>query len=365
MPQFDWKRWPEAEELVASFVTEAIEGNAFARDLSGRMQTVSSTRFIDWVDHFTASADDALVARMESVGFQREIGEEIGPMIVFEHTGGMFPRIVLDEHQAPRARISAVALKVESIADFSRAHDLGLEIKGYPLGPYRSAEAGSGDVKLEVVERRGYRGFDPWPGPLARKGLLAPHAARETLAAAEIWKGRKRAFDDDEQGFEAAESALERVIERAGGVDLACHLVFEAEREYWTSRNRAARVQKTRQDRLGLGWANHDHHTFRSSRKFFPRLIGIFEKLGFELRERFHAGSHAGWARRSSRIGQPESSYSQIWTSHRTRRITILPRLPCRTCPGPTPSGFGWVYMGNRSCRLECIIWRLNSILKP
>jgi hypothetical protein len=54
-------------------------------------------------------------------------------------------------------------------------------------------------------------------------------------------------------------------------------------------------VQKARQDRLGLGWANHDHHTFRSSRRLFPRLIKLFEKLGFELRERFHAGQDAGW----------------------------------------------------------------------
>lgn len=31
-------------------------------------------------------------------------------------------------------------------------------------------------------------------------------------------------------------------------------------RDYWPSRNRAARVQRERQDRLGLGWANHDRH---------------------------------------------------------------------------------------------------------
>src|SRR5690606_20124082 len=87
----------------------------------------------------------------------------------------------------------------------------------------------------------------------------------------------------------------EEVIERAGSTDLACHLVFEAERDYWQSRNRAAQVQKARQDRLGLGWANHDHHTFRCSRPFFPRVIRIFERLGFGLREHFHAGDQAGW----------------------------------------------------------------------
>jgi hypothetical protein len=77
--------------------------------------------------------------------------------------------------------------------------------------------------------------------------------------------------------------------------DLACHVVFEAERAYWEGRNRAARVQKARQDRLGLGWANHDHHTFRCSRAHFPRVIRLLRRLGFALRERFHAGEEAGW----------------------------------------------------------------------
>ena len=102
-------------------------------------------------------------------------------------------------------------------------------------------------------------------------------------------------FDDDAQGFDVTEATLNSVIELAGSPDLACHLIFEVEREYWQSRNRAARVQKARQDRLGLGWANHDHHTFRCSRRFFPRVMEMFTSLGFQLRERFHAGSHAGW----------------------------------------------------------------------
>src|SRR5271168_841505 len=124
---------------------------------------------------------------------------------------------------------------------------------------------------------------------------MKPHAARDALAARDLWLGRKRSFHDDQEGFDTTEATLERVIELAGSTDLACHLVFEAEREYWQSRNTAARVQKARQDRLGLGWANHDHHTFRCSRRFFPRLMRMFTRLGFALRESFHAGPHAGW----------------------------------------------------------------------
>jgi hypothetical protein len=146
-----------------------------------------------------------------------------------------------------------------------------------------------------VVERRGYLGFEPFPGELAREGRMRPHAARDALAARDLWLARRRRFDDDAEGFDVTESTLHRVIELAGSRDLACHLIFEVEREYWQSRNRAAQVQKARQDRLGLGWANHDHHTFRCSRRFFPRVIGMFTTLGFQLRERFHAGADAGW----------------------------------------------------------------------
>jgi hypothetical protein len=124
---------------------------------------------------------------------------------------------------------------------------------------------------------------------------MKPHAARDALLARELWEGRRRRFDDDEEGMRVTEELVERVIELCGSADLACHLIFEVERDYWQSRNRAGRVQKERQDRLGLGWANHDHHTFRCSRRFFPRIMSIFKRLGFELRERFHAGAHAGW----------------------------------------------------------------------
>jgi hypothetical protein len=188
-----------------------------------------------------------------------------------------------------------VAIKVESIAAFSRAHDLGLEVLGYPLGPYRSARIPGDRTSLLVVERRGYQGFEPFPGEAAREGRMKPHAARDALAARDLWEGRRRRFGDDAEGFDATEATLQKAIEIAGSRDLACHLVFEVERDYWQSRNRAAQVQKARQDRLGLGWANHDHHTFRCSRRFFPRVIGMFKALGFELRERFHAGAHAGW----------------------------------------------------------------------
>jgi len=87
---------------------------------------------------------------------------------------------------------------------------------------------------------------------------------------------------------------MDRIVELVGR-DVACHVVFVEERAYWERRNRAGQVQKRRQDILGLGWANHDHHTFRSSREHFLDLMRVLEKLGFERRERYYAGAEAGW----------------------------------------------------------------------
>ena len=79
------------------------------------------------------------------------------------------------------------------------------------------------------------------------------------------------------------------------GTHTAAWIAFSAERAHWQQRNRAGQVQKASQDKLGLGWANHDHHTFRSSRQAFPILIEILETFGFHPRERFYAGAQAGW----------------------------------------------------------------------
>lgn len=290
---FDWKRWPEAELAIGRFIEDALRGNAFAALLALRMKGETSTRFKDWVDHLVVSDRPGMIRALEELGYTHRTAAAPVGFPVYEHQGGIFPRILVASGAG--AEVREIAIKVESVAAFSRAHDLGLHIQGYALGPYRIGRIPGDGTSLAVIERRGYLGFDPFPGDLAREGRMRPHAARDALAAREIWQARRRRFDDDGEGFDATEATLARVIDLAGSTDLACHLVFECERDYWQSRNRAAQVQKARQDRLGLGWANHDHHTFRCSRRYMPRVIALFESLGFVLRERFHAGDHAGW----------------------------------------------------------------------
>jgi len=294
---FQWARWPETEAFVDARIASALEGNAFASGLAGRMARETSTRFKDWVDHLVLAPASGLGRMLEGLGYARQLIPYAPGSPVFAHGGGMFPRIVVvpGSGAGAGAEVREVAIKVESVAAFSRAHDLGLAIEGPPMGPYRVGRVAGEGTSLAAVERVGFVGFDPFASDMARAGRITPQSARDALAARELWEGRRRKFADDAEGFDATEATLGRVIELAGGPDAACHLVFESERGYWQSRNRAARVQKARQDRLGLGWANHDHHTFRSSRRLFPRLIAMFESLGFRLRERFHAGEHAGW----------------------------------------------------------------------
>lgn len=292
-PAFDWRRWPETEAFVDGLIARALDANPFAAGLARRMESETSTRFKDWVDHLVVADRPGLSRTLSGLGYARQSVTYATNSPVFGHEGGMFPRLAVVP--GGTEDVLEVAIQVESIADFSEANDLGLDIYGYPLGPYRIARLAGGTTTFAAVERRGYLGFDPFSGDMARLGRMVPQSARDAIAAREVWQTRRRRFDDDAEGFDAAETALERTIELAGSTDLACHLIFEVERHYWTSRNRAAQVQKARQDRLGLGWANHDHHTFRSSRRFFPRLIGMFERLGFALRESFHAGEHAGW----------------------------------------------------------------------
>ena len=297
---FDWRRWPETEAFIDAMIATALGGNALAHELAERMPPETGTRFSAWVDHLVVTDGPGLADRLIRLGFERQAMKYGVGVPVFGHPGGVFPRIAMagvgsgTPDGAP-AGVVEVALRVDSVAAFSRAHDLGMDIVGYPMGPYRIGRVPGERTTLAAIERRGYLGFEPFPGDLARDGRMKPHAARDALAALDLWRARRRRFNDDAEGMTATEEILERVIELAGSTDLACHLVFEAEREYWQSRNTAARVQKARQDRLGLGWANHDHHTFRCSRRFFPRIIGMFTRLGFQLRERFHAGAHAGW----------------------------------------------------------------------
>lgn len=283
--RFDWPLCYEAENYILSHLDDFLARNEAAKHLAGRMSAETGTLLLDWVDYLALSPDSEPSLRKAGFVVDR-LGETPPNQKAFWHPEAMLPRILLDTTAAPGGP-TAVALRVESVSDFMAAHAVTGEPEGAPLSRFRRiVVAESGGARLEAVERRGYRGYvalDPKSGQLAA-----------LLKAQELCKTRARVFDEDEKAYAGLHSTLDQVIELVGR-DLACHVVFAGERAYWQGRNRAARTQKLRQDRLGLGWANHDHHTFRSSRRHFVDLMKALEKLGFERRERYYAGAQAGW----------------------------------------------------------------------
>lgn len=282
--RFDWPLANGAEGFLRRRMSGFLERNSFARQLAARMRDETGTDFFEWIDHLILPPGEEQALR--DAGFVHDPRAETpNGEAVYELARTTLPRVLL--RQAPRRAAAVIALRPEFVADFIASHSLSAEPAGEPFSRYRrvvvAAESGA---QLEAVERRAYRGFVPAP--------LRPGELEAIIKAKELWRTRPRLFTNDAEGFRLANPMLDRVLDLVGP-DGACQLFFEAERGYWESRNRAARIQKHRQDRLGLGWGNHDHHTFRCSREHFVDLVTFLLKLGFVKRERYYAGAEAGW----------------------------------------------------------------------
>jgi hypothetical protein len=274
-----WVRHPEAEALILKTVENFAARSPVIAKLQEDLYKHTSTQILDFLDHIilvsTPDKEEAII----QAGFVEESASV--KYRVFFHPGAQLPRIVLKD---PESCQEGIALKVESISSFLMIKAHGGWIEGTPYSHYRRAHVeAKGEVGLWVVERRATHVMEPtYPGA----GF-----AEMYLEAKEKWMCRPRQTDQD----------LDHAIVLAGelgsllGKDLAAWIVMECEREFWEAKNTAGQIQKNRQDSLGLGWANHDHHTFRSSRALFTKLVRLFEVLGFHCRERFYAGKEAGW----------------------------------------------------------------------
>lgn len=286
---FQWTPQPEAEAVLLELVEACLMAVPEARALAGRMKAEAGVRFHDCVGHIALPGNDPMRQRAGQAGWELDFSED--GMEVYSHPEGMFPVLVFGYSGRE------VAIKVESVADFAAVHQLQVAIEGEPLSDVRVAKvAEGGGWELAVVERHGTRSF-------AQPGKAPKHAIAR-LRHLEAFRTRKRDFTDDAAGYAHANKLIDAAIAELG-VGLTCDIWFEAEREYWQRRNTAAKVQWARQAKLGLGWANHDHHTYRCSRANFTRLVATWEKLGFKIRERYHAGAQAGWG--AQVMEQPET----------------------------------------------------------
>lgn len=283
---FSWQTYPQAEKVLLDFVEGLQEKHPVLRGFAEQLVVQTSTRLFDWLDHILLPGADSTRKTLEAAGFVPE--RRADHRVVYAIPDALFPKVLLTDGEA--ADSCGVALRVESLEDFLAVNGFSAEIQGQPLSHYRtctiSRESG---VSFVAVERRAPHLFSPEPSEEC--------SARHYIEAREMWQTIARACEDqadEDQIFTVLFTAAERVVSLLGK-NRAAHLVCQCERDYWMSRNHVARIQKERQDGLGLGWANHDHHAFRSSRHNFSRLIRLFQVLGFEGRERLYAGVAAGW----------------------------------------------------------------------
>ena len=270
---FDWGLYPEAENFLRTEVSRFLKNNVFAKNLSVKMKTYTSTHFFDWIDHIILPQER--VRGIKKLGFEY-IG--IDGTDVFKHTKTVFFPVVIGERD-----FIEIVLKPEDIEHFTKK--FGGRIEGERFAPYRKAAIRrQGKYILSAAERRGYNGF-------------AVHEVNDVDAykkSLKIFAERRRKFPSDKKGLDATQKLVESRMKKLSPAR-AADAFFRNERTYWQGRNHAGRIQKARQDKLGLGWGNHDHHTYRSSRKNFRQLIEIFERFGYVCRERFFAGEAAGW----------------------------------------------------------------------
>ncbi len=291
-PSYLWPRCPEADQFIRDRIEEFLKGHVFAHDLAVRMRNETSTEFISWVDHLFLPKNNFDVDDLEKrFGFVEENKVKGSPGDLFlSHPFADLPRLILSS----KAKNISCAIHVERISYFQSAHDLSFPIEGTPYSNYRVMRMTEGKSDLLVLERRGTKNYSPGKKP----------SATDYLQALELLMNRPRRFATKSKGINYTLSLAKKVAKKLG-TGAAATAFLEAERMYWQKRNRAGQIQFQRQEKLGLGWANHDQHTFRSSRATFAALIKILLAFGFKKRERYYAGSESGWG--AQIMEQPEA----------------------------------------------------------
>ena len=270
---FHWTPQPIAAKYVQSKLDAALTNSPWLGEFKSRLLGQTGTRLVDWLDHIVVDSTDGLA----DVGYEKHEG-------AWRHPLGLFPEIVVASQET--SLLPQLAVKVDSVGTFLKTHEADFRFGQRVSGDDQLRMAVvqfEGGSSLRVVERHGYRG-------LSKVAADVPPAE----PALELFRNRPRPYGDAETGFEAATDLFRKATDLVGR-DRACDLFFQSEREYWQSKNQAARIQYDRQQSLGLGWANHDHHTYRCSRVWFAPLVEFLELAGFQCRERFYAGADAGW----------------------------------------------------------------------
>ncbi len=276
----NWPRCPEAAKWFEEQFSTFVVANPPVGELATKFYEVAGVRLQNLVDHWVLPQSQSLTETLCALGLEPITMPEGD--VIYRHPGARLPGVRMKSKRT----IPLLALGVESIQRFAECNALRLDaVHGDSDSAYRCGHLTLGHGELMPIERNGYNGFAP-----------------ATLSETEISNlatVRKMFMERDRTGAEVAVLQNAHRLAKAAislvGRDRACDEFFAAERNYYLTRNHAARLQYARQRSLGFDWANHDHHTYRSTREGFRALIGLFVTLGFVTREKFYAGEEAGW----------------------------------------------------------------------
>src|SRR3954465_3840814 len=257
--QFVWKTQPAAARWVTRTMDSLAARNPVIEKLAHQLRDFTGTRLIDWVDHFALSDDSALglIGELADVGYTQQ-NHDIDSL--WRHPLGMFPPVVVNGGRTGLAlRCDCVDAARLALPPMLGLHPAGGEqVIGPHGGMYRHVVIDEYvDAELWLVERHGYAGFGAVSNSVQEIAAAAHHR--------DIFTNRQRSFSTVDEGFRHTSELFAAAADDIG-TDWACDLFFAPELDYWEKRNRAGAVQYERQSRAGLGWANHDHHTYRSSR---------------------------------------------------------------------------------------------------
>ena len=285
----EWLYHPQAEDWITLQVEQFIAAMPPARALQAELAS-SNTRLVDWLDHLVLADSDQASSQLVDLGFEPEQVSAEARDTVYHHPGALCSRVVLRaETGAEPGSVVAVAIHVEDINEFLETHQVTADVTGSPFSPYRWARVWQQDEhEFLAVERRGHQGFIALDMP--------PDYILRYLHAFDQWVARPRQFDDMRSGM-AQTLDQTRMLVSEMGANMAAWVALAAECTYWRRRSRT-KQQRARKDKLGLGWTNQNHYTFRSTRETFGALVQILETLGFRSHERFHAEAEVGWGAR-------------------------------------------------------------------
>ena len=267
-----WRELPQAEDVLTAWLDHAVATTQLLATVRQCIYDGAGVRLRDVIEHI-ATADHATIARFEAAGWRQD-GHG-----AWRNEDGLFPAVVA----GPR---DGVWLRVESVDAFVATYGLDAAIDGAPHGALRRVSSTGTGTTVGAVERNGHAGFDI---PMTDAAQI--RAARLHYGA---FRARRREFDSVAAGLVHTEALVDAAVADIGP-HWTCDLWLRAERDNWMRRCAAGRLQKARQDAVGIGYSNIDHHTYDGSRRHFRHTIRILEKLGYELREMLYAGELAGW----------------------------------------------------------------------